>query len=306
VLSKYVLLNTNYYILNTKNSMANLKEIRNRISSINSTMQITSAMKMVSAAKLKKAQDAITAMRPYSSKLTELLQSLSATLEGNVGGAYSEQREVNKVLLVAITSNRGLCGGFNSSIIKKTVTAISETYKDVEVDLLTIGKKGNDILSKEYNVIENNNSIFDNLTFDNVAEIAEQLMNLFVDGTYDKIEIVYNSFKNAATQITKLEQFLPIQPIESEESVTLDYIFEPSKEEIVLELIPKSLKTQLYKAIRDSYASEHGARMTAMHKATDNAKELRDELKLTYNKARQAAITNEILEIVGGAEALNN
>ena len=286
--------------------MANLKEIRNRISSINSTMQITSAMKMVSAAKLKKAQDAITAMRPYSSKLTELLQSLSATLEGNVGGAYSEQREVNKVLLVAITSNRGLCGGFNSSIIKKTVTAISETYKDVEVDLLTIGKKGNDILSKEYNVIENNNSIFDNLTFDNVAEIAEQLMNLFVDGTYDKIEIVYNSFKNAATQITKLEQFLPIQPIESEESVTLDYIFEPSKEEIVLELIPKSLKTQLYKAIRDSYASEHGARMTAMHKATDNAKELRDELKLTYNKARQAAITNEILEIVGGAEALNN
>jgi len=286
--------------------MANLKEIRNRISSINSTMQITSAMKMVSAAKLKKAQDAITAMRPYSSKLTELLQSLSATLEGNTGGAYSEIREVNKVLLVVVTSNRGLCGGFNSSIIKKTTATIKEAYNNVEVDLFTIGKKGNDILSKEYNVANSNNTIFDDLTFSNVAEIAEGLMKLYVDGAYDKIEIIYNSFKNAATQIATVEQFLPIEPIESDETVSLDYIFEPSKEEIVLELIPKSLKTQLYKAIRDSYASEHGARMTAMHKATDNATELRDDLKLTYNKARQAAITNEILEIVGGAEALNN
>ena len=287
--------------------MANLKEIRNRISSIKSTMQITSAMKMVSAAKLKRAQDAITAMRPYASKLTELLQSLSATLEGNVGGAYAEQREVNKVLLVTITSNRGLCGGFNSSIIKKTVTTINETYNNVEVDLLTIGKKGNDILSKEYNIIENNNTIFDDLTFDNVAEIAENLMQLYTDGSYDKIEIIYNRFKNAATQIAMLEQFLPIESVQTdEETVSLEYIFEPSKEEIVLELIPKSLNTQLYKAIRDSYASEHGARMTAMHKVTDNAKELRDDLKLTYNKARQAAITNEILEIVGGAEALNN
>ena len=286
--------------------MANLKEIRNRISSINSTMQITSAMKMVSAAKLKKAQDAITAMRPYASKLTELLQSLSSTLEGNVGGAYSEQREVNKVLLVVITSNRGLCGGFNSSVIKKATNTINTTYNSVDVDVLTIGKKGNDILSKEFTIIENNNSIFDDLTFDNVAAIAENLMALFVDGSYDKIELVYNRFKNAATQTTMLEQFLPIAPIESDETVTLDYIFEPSKEEIILELIPKSLKTQLYKAIRDSYASEHGARMTAMHKATDNATELRDDLKLTYNKARQAAITNEILEIVGGAEALNN
>ncbi len=286
--------------------MANLKEIRNRITSIKSTMQITSAMKMVSAAKLKKAQDAITAMRPYSSKLTELLQSLSATLEGNTGGAYSEQREVNKVLLVAVTSNRGLCGGFNSSIIKKTVSTITEAYNGVEVDLLTIGKKGNDILSKEYNVVENNNSIFDDLTFDNAAEVAQQLMDLYVAGTYDKIEIIYNQFKNAATQIAMVEQFLPIQPVEGENNVSSDYIFEPSKEEIVLELIPKSLKTQLYKAIRDSFAAEHGARMTAMHKATDNAKELRDDLLLTYNKARQAAITNEILEIVGGAEALNN
>lgn len=286
--------------------MANLKEIRNRITSIGSTMQITSAMKMVSAAKLKKAQDAITAMRPYSSKLTELLQSLSATLDSDAGGAYSTQKEVNKVLLVTITSNRGLCGGFNSSIIKETVKTINEKYNGVAVDLLTIGKKGNDILSKDYNVIENRNDVFDDLTFDNVATIAEQLMDLFVAGSYDKIELVYNQFKNAATQLTQVEQFLPIAPVESDETVVLDYIFEPSKEEIVLALIPKSLKTQLYKAIRDSFASEHGARMTAMHKATDNATELRDELLLTYNKARQAAITNEILEIVGGAEALNN
>ncbi|MDE1205367.1 ATP synthase F1 subunit gamma [Tenacibaculum larymnensis] len=286
--------------------MANLKEIRNRITSIKSTMQITSAMKMVSAAKLKKAQDAITAMRPYSSKLTELLQSLSATLDSDAGGVYSTEREVNKVLLVTVTSNRGLCGGFNSSIIKETVKTINEKYNDDAVDLLTIGKKGNDILSKDYTVIENRSNIFDDLTFDNVAEIAEQLMNLFVDGSYDKIEIIYNRFKNAATQIPQVEQFLPIQPVEGESKANLDYIFEPSKEEIILELIPKSLKTQLYKAIRDSFAAEHGARMTAMHKATDNATELRDELLLTYNKARQAAITNEILEIVGGAEALNN
>ncbi|CAM1369871.1 ATP synthase gamma chain [Tenacibaculum sediminilitoris] len=286
--------------------MANLKEIRNRITSIKSTMQITSAMKMVSAAKLKKAQDAITAMRPYSSKLTELLQSLSATLDSDAGGVYSTQREVNKVLLVSITSNRGLCGGFNSSIIKETVKTIEDKYKGKDVDLLTIGKRGNDILSKEHNVIENRNDIFDDLTFDNVAQVAEQLMNLYADGSYDKIEIIYNRFKNAATQIAQVEQFLPIQPVENDENVNLDYIFEPSKEEIVLELIPKSLKMQLYKAIRDSFAAEHGARMTAMHKATDNATELRDELLLTYNKARQAAITNEILEIVGGAEALNN
>lgn len=286
--------------------MANLKEIRNRITSIKSTMQITSAMKMVSAAKLKKAQDAITAMRPYSSKLTELLQSLSATLDSDAGGVYSTEREVNKVLLVSITSNRGLCGGFNSSVIKETVKTINEKYNNTTVDLLTIGKKGNDILSKEYTVVENRNDIFDDLTFENVAEVAEKLMNLFVDGSYDKIEIIYNRFKNAATQIVQVEQFLPIQPVEGEANANLDYIFEPSKEEIILELIPKSLKTQLYKAIRDSFAAEHGARMTAMHKATDNATELRDELLLTYNKARQAAITNEILEIVGGAEALNN
>ncbi|WP_347173178.1 ATP synthase F1 subunit gamma [Polaribacter uvawellassae] len=287
--------------------MANLKEIRNRITTIGSTMQITSAMKMVSAAKLKKAQDAITAMRPYSSKLTELLQGLSATLDGDVGGAYSNQREVSKALIVVVTSNRGLCGGFNSYVIKETLKTIEDNYSNCSVDLLTIGKKGHGILSKNHNVIENNNDIFDDLTFDNVSVIAEKLMSLFVDGSYDKIEIIYNRFKNAATQIPTVEQFLPIKPVEGENvNANLDYIFEPSKEEIILELIPKSLKTQLYKSIRDSFAAEHGARMTAMHKATDNATDLRDDLLLTYNKARQAAITNEILEIVGGAEALNN
>ncbi len=271
-------------------------------------MQITSAMKMVSAAKLKKAQDAISAMRPYSSKLTELLQNLSATLDSDAGGVYSTQREVSKVLIVVVTSNRGLCGGFNSSITKKVVSIVEEKYSTAEVDLFSIGKKGADVLSKNFNIAATNNDVFDALTFDNVATIAEELMKLYVAGTYDKIEIVYNQFKNAATQIPQVEQFLPIKPIEQEDAtaVNSDYIFEPSKIEIVEALIPKSLKNQLYKAIRDSFASEHGARMTAMHKATDNATELRDELLLTYNKARQAAITNEILEIVGGAEALNN
>lgn len=288
--------------------MANLKEIRNRITSIGSTMQITSAMKMVSAAKLKKAQDAITQMRPYANKLTELLQSLSATLEGDIENVYAEQRIVSKVLIVAITSNRGLCGGFNSSVIKGSVKYIEDNYQGKQVDILSIGKKGYDILSKNFTVVEKHNEIFDDLTFDNVAVIAEKIMNLFAQGKYDKIELVYNRFKNAATQILTIEQFLPVELVEVEGkmNVSTDYIFEPNKAEIVLQLIPKSLKTQLYKAIRDSYASEHGARMTAMHKATDNATELRNDLKLTYNKARQAAITNEILEIVGGAEALNN
>ena len=288
--------------------MANLKEIRNRITSIGSTMQITSAMKMVSAAKLKKAQDAIIAMRPYSSKLTELLQNLSATLDSDTGGAYSSKREVSKVLIVAVTSNRGLCGGFNSSISKEVIKTVSEKYADKTVDIFAIGKKGTAVLSKLYTVVEKRNDIYDDLTFDNVAVIAEELMKLYTDGSYDKIELVYNQFKNAATQLPQVEQFLPIKPIEGGDvtAVNSDYIFEPSKEEIVLALIPKSLKTQLYKGIRDSFASEHGARMTAMHKATDNAKDMRDDLLLKYNKARQAAITNEILEIVGGAEALKN
>ena len=283
--------------------MANLKEIRNRIASVSSTMQITSAMKMVSAAKLKKAQDAITAMRPYADKLTELLQNLSATLDADSGSKYSEQRELKNVLIVAITSNRGLCGAFNSNIIKQA-NLVAERY-DAKVSVVAIGKKANDALSKNFEIISNQSPVYDDLTFDNVAEIAEMLMEQFESKAFDKIEIIYNKFKNAATQVIMTEQFLPIEPIESDSAVSLDYIFEPSKEEIVETLIPKSLKTQLYKAIRDSFASEHGARMTAMHKATDNATELRDQLKLTYNKARQASITNEILEIVGGAEALN-
>jgi F-type H+-transporting ATPase subunit gamma len=288
--------------------MANLKEIRNRITSVSSTMQITSAMKMVSAAKLKKAQDAITAMRPYSEKLTELLQNLSATLDSDSGSTFSEQREVNKVLVVAITSNRGLAGAFNTNVIKASQALKNETFAGKQVDFMTLGKKGNDILKKNGTVITFNSAIFDDLSYDNVAEIAEGLMTSFAEGKYDKIILTYNHFKNAATQEVMREQFLPILPRKQEEGVDKtsipNYIFEPSKEEIVEGLIPKSLKTQLFKALRDSVASEHGARMTAMHKATDNATELRDDLKLKYNKARQAAITNEILEIVGGAEAL--
>ena len=285
--------------------MANLKEIRNRITSIGSTMKITSAMKMVSAAKLKKAQDAIVAMRPYSNKLTELLQNLSATLDAETGGVYAEQRNVSKVLLVAVTSNRGLCGGFNSSIVKKVRHIVSTQYANQEVELFTIGKKGNDILSKEFTLFNHDSKIFDQLTFDNAAEIAQSIMQAFEQGQFDKVELVYNSFKNAATQIVMHEQYLPLEPSAEDANANADYIFEPSKEEIVLELIPKSLKMQIFKALRDSFAGEHGARMTAMHKATDNAQELQDDLKLTYNKARQAAITGEILEIVGGAEALN-
>lgn len=286
--------------------MANLKEIRNRISSVGSTMQITSAMKMVSAAKLKKAQDAIVAMRPYADTLTTLLQNLSATLEGDSGSKFADQREVNNVLVVAITSNRGLAGAFNSNIVKECRNILDTTYAGKNVHFLTLGKKANDILSKSETVVENNNSIFDDLTYENSADIAQNIMDMFAAGSYDKVVLVYNKFKNAATQIVMNEQFLPIQASEQKADTTtqLDFIFEPSKEQIVEELIPKSLKTQLFKALRDSVASEHGARMTAMHKATDNASELKASLTLEYNKARQAAITGEILEIVGGAEAL--
>mgnify|MGYP001222577631 FL=1 len=284
--------------------MANLKEIRIRIGSVSSTMQITSAMKMVSAAKLKKAQDAITAMRPYSNKLSELMKSLSGSSGDKL---YSQKREIKNVLVIAISSNRGLCGAFNANIFKEITNFKSkDEFKNTNIDFLTIGKKINDSLSKNENVIQNDSELFDNLNYENVSLIAEKLMSLFLDQNYDHIELIYNSFKNAATQIIKSEQFLPIPLNESKTSDSLDYIFEPSQYSIISTLIPKSLKMQLFKAIRDSFASEHGARMTAMHKATDNASELRDELKLTYNKARQASITNEILEIVGGAEALNN
>ena len=283
--------------------MANLKEIRNRISSVSSTMQITSAMKMVSAAKLKKAQDAITAMRPYSDKLTQMLVNLSSSVDFE--NVYLSPRKVKNKLIVCITSNRGLCGAFNSNVIKKCLEIANSS--DENVSFLCIGKKGGDILSKNYKVVQSNNEVFDDLTFENISEIAEKLMSMFLNKEFDSVQIVYNKFKNAATQIVIQEEYLPIENNDSEnnQKESSDYIFEPSQIEIISELIPKSLKTQLYKSIRDSYASEHGARMTAMHKATDNATELRDQLKLTYNKARQAAITNEILEIVGGAEALN-
>ena len=285
--------------------MANLKEIRNRINSVSSTMQITSAMKMVSAAKLKKAQDAITAMRPYAEKLTELIQNISSTLEGDAAGVFAEQREVNKVLVVVITSNRGLCGAFNANAIKATRNLIDVTYAGKQVEVITFGKKGYDILSKSEVILENRSDLYDALTFANVEVIAQKIMDAFINETYDRVEIVYNQFKNAGTQVVQVEQFLPLKPIEQTSAASVDYIYEPSKEEIIQNLIPTSLKTQMFKAVLDSNAAEHGARMTAMHKATDNATELRDQLKLTYNKARQAAITNEILEIVGGAEALN-
>lgn len=289
--------------------MANLKEIRNRIASVGSTMQITSAMKMVSAAKLKRAQDAVTQMRPYAGKLKEILENLSATLDLSEN-AFSEQREVKNVLVVGITSNRGLCGGFNNNIIKRTGVLINEDYKDANVHVLSVGKKIRDVYKRtEYNYanerIDNMEDVYADLRFEVVAQLAEEIIQQFNNKSFDKIVLVYNRFINAATQSVETEQFLPIAPTATEGENTGDYLFEPSKIEIVEDLIPKSLKLQLYKAIRDSFAAEHGARMTAMHKATDNANELQKSLKLSYNKARQAAITNEILEIVGGAEALN-
>ena len=286
--------------------MANLKEIRSRITSVGSTMQITSAMKMVSAAKLKRAQDAITQMRPYANKLTELLENLSASLDSSDGGAYAQKRQVKKVLLVTITSNRGLCGGFNANIIKQAKNLINEEYSNADIKILSIGKKSSEHFDKNgFNIVAKHDSLFGELNFDSVAEVAENIMDSFLEGTYDKVVLVYNQFKNAATQIVMSENFLPVQTVKNESTNSGDYIFEPEKKEIVAQLIPKSLKTQLFKAVLDSHASEHGARMTAMHKATDNAGELKKELTLTYNKARQAAITGEILEIVGGAEALN-
>ena len=286
--------------------MANLKEIRLRITSVGSTMQITSAMKMVSAAKLKRAQDAIIQMRPYANKLTELLKNLSASLDSSDGGVYTQEREIKNVLLVTVTSNRGLCGGFNAYIMKKAKALINEDYANANVSILSIGKKSSEHFTKNgFNVASTHDALFGDLTFDNVAKVAEGIMEQFVEGNYDKVVLVYNQFKNAATQIIMTENFLPVQAAENDSEVVVDYIFEPTKQEIVEQLIPKSLKTQLFKAVLDSHAAEHGARMTAMHKATDNASELKKDLTLTYNKARQAAITNEILEIVGGAEALS-
>lgn len=287
--------------------MANLKEIRNRITSVGSTMQITSAMKMVSAAKLKRAQDAITQMRPYANKLTELLVNLSSSLDSAEGGEFSSERAINNVLLVPITSNRGLCGGFNANIIKQTTALIREDFAGKNVSILSIGKKSSEYFkNNNYNVVSIHDEIYGDLNYESISNISESIMQDYLDLKYDKVILVYNQFKNAATQNVMREDYLPVESPNDDNASIGDYIFEPQKKEIIEQLIPKSLKTQLFKAVLDSHASEHGARMTAMHKATDNASELKKDLTLSYNKARQAAITAEILEIVGGAEALNN
>ncbi|HOW32770.1 MAG TPA: ATP synthase F1 subunit gamma, partial [Bacteroidales bacterium] len=284
-----------------------------RIDSVKSTQQITSAMKMVAASKLRRAQNAIHKMRPYASKLREILQNLSASIGSSEQSPYTTQRTPEKVLMIVLASNRGLCGAFNSNIIKAAVARMHEVWPEQaaagNLKLMTIGKKASEYFRKRgYDVVENHDHIYDNLTWEKASAIADSLMKDFSARTYDRIEIVYNQFKNAAVQVLKVEQFLPVEPVADENASMaksqVDYIFEPSKEQIVTELIPKSLKIQFYKALLDSFASEHGARMTAMHQATDNAKELLKELSLSYNKARQAAITGEILEIVGGAEAL--
>ncbi len=292
--------------------MPNLKEIRNRIVSVGSTMQITSAMKMVSAAKLKRAQDAVTKLRPYAAKLKELLQNLSAVTDPSEN-KFAKINDSKSVLIVAVTSNRGLCGGFNNNIIKRVQFLIQNDFKENEVKVLCLGKKVKDVIKKtpnyfiteELSAVED---IFSDLTFDRASTIANELMELYKQQQFSKIVVVYNRFVNAATQAIETEQFLPVLEVKQEEGVSAaqDYIFEPNKEDLIAVLIPKSLKIQLFKALLDSNASENGARMTAMHKATDNANDLQKSLKLSYNKARQAAITNEILEIVGGAEALNN
>ena len=290
--------------------MGNLKEIKARITSISSTMQITSAMKMVSAAKLRRAQDAITQMRPYAEKLQEILNNVSGTLDLSEN-AYADQREVNNILIIPISSNRGLCGGFNNNITKRVNLLIKEEFVGKKVRVLSIGKKINDAFKKtDFNIRPEEagaaEDMFNDISFDRAADIAQYAMDAFQKGEFDQVVIVYNQFKNAAIQEVITEQLLPIVPaaIEAGQANAGDYIFEPSKEEIITDMIPKSLKLQLFKAILDSNASEHGARMTAMHKATDNASAMQKALKLEYNKARQAAITNEILEIVGGAEAL--
>ena len=290
--------------------MAGLKEIRIRIASVKTTRQVTSAMKIVSAAKLKKAQDAIYQIRPYANKLHVILTALSSSLENAEDSVYTQQREPEKVLVVLITSNKGLCGGFNANVSKKAAKLVHDKYSAQfelgNVNFLCIGKQG--MRQMKYHgmkVTDNKNEIFNALSFENISSIALDLMKAFEDGSYDRIEIVYNQFKNAAVQIQTSEQFLPIKIEKNEfEKVNTNFIYEPSKEYIIQELIPRILKIQFYKALLDSYAAEHGARLTAMHNATDNATELLNYLTLQYNKARQAAITGEILEIVSGAEAL--
>lgn len=296
--------------------MANLKEVRNRIASVQSTQQITKAMKMVSAAKLKRATNAIIALRPYATKLKEILGNLSASLEGS-SSPFIQEREPNKVLIVTVSSNRGLAGAFNMNVIKAANNLIAEKYseqfKNGNVSIISIGKKTQDFYEKrKYNVIGNNNELYSALTFENVTKITDAIMAGFIKGDFDKVEVVYNRFRNAAVQFITTEQLLPLPKVEEvvetkadKKAANVDYILEPSQEEIVEQLIPKSIKIQLYKAILDSHASEHGARMTSMDKATENAGELLKALKLSYNQARQAAITTELTEIVSGAAALN-
>lgn len=294
--------------------MANLKEVRNRITSVGSTQQITKAMKMVSAAKLKRATNAIVQLRPYANKLKDILGNLSASLESSTS-PYIQEREPVRVLIVAVSSNRGLAGAFNANVIKTVNQLIAEKYSEQlrkgNVSIVAIGKKTQDFFERrKFNVIGNNNEVYSNLTFENVSAITESIMQGFVNGNYDRVEVVYNHFRNAAVQYLLTEQLLPL-PRNTEDAKAgntskVDYILEPSQEEIVNELIPKSIKIQLYKAVLDSHASEHGARMTAMDKATENAGELLRSLRLSYNQARQAAITTELTEIVSGAAALSN
>lgn len=292
--------------------MSGLKEVRIRIASVNNTKQITSAMKMVSAAKLRRAQGAILKLRPYANKLSKLLSELSGSTDMPEDIVYFKKRKVQKVLIVVINSNRGLCGAFNSNVIKAAVIRILSEYKDLNekgnLHLLCIGKTASDFFSKrKYSLIGNYDRIYENLTYEKTSELATKLMDFYTAGTYDRIEIIYNQFRNAVSQVLTTEQFLPIEKIGKKVNVSptnSDYLFEPDKEIILKELVPKSLKIQIYKAILDSWASEQGARMTAMQKATDNAEELIKSLKLSYNKARQAAITKEIIEIVSGVNAL--
>ena len=290
--------------------MPNLKEVRNRIASVTSTRQITSAMKLVSASKLKRAQDNITKMRPYAHKLKEILENLGSSAESMAESPYAEKRDVQRVLVVVVSSNKGLCGAFNANVIKKTVQQVN-TYAHLpaeNISVLCVGRKAFGPLSKRNNtILPVSETVVDKPTFAHANELAGDIMQRFVTGEFDRVDIVYNEFKSAASQQVVVEQFLPITPPEAPDAnaANKDYIYQPNKQEIIFNLIPASLKTRFFKVILDSQAAEHGARMTAMHKATDNAGELLKELKLSYNKARQAAITNEILEIVAGAEALN-
>src|SRR5690606_13745141 len=293
-----------------KKNMANLKEVKERINSVSSTQQITKAMKMVAAAKLRKAQDKITQMRPYSQKLTAILNNISSGSESNLEIVYAQEREVRNVLIIPITSDKGLCGAFNSNVLKATVVDMDTHFAGKHITVLPLGRKAFEYFSKRgYTVVADVYSIFSDVSFENVKDVAEHVMKAFADGTYDQVVMVYNEFKNVATQIVQVEQFLPIQKAEADYKLATadtDYTVEPSQEYIIEELVPNSLKIQFYKAVLDSNASEHGARMTAMDKATENAGELLRELKLVYNRTRQAAITNEILEIVAGAEALES